>query len=488
MKSLQDLLYRLPLIEVIGTTDRVVSGLAFDSRKVREDGLFVAVPGTTNDGHDFMGQAVHDHGATAIVCERLPEVLDKRVTYIRVQDAQKAISLLAANWYDNPAEELTIVGTTGTNGKTTVSTLLYQLFTQLAGPCGLISTVCVRIGETIESAALTTPDPLTLHGAFRRMVDEGCRYAFMEVSSHAMHQKRTNGIHFSGGIFTNLTHDHLDYHKTFENYLKAKQSFFDKLPSRAFALTNIDDRNGQVMTQNTQAKVRTYSLERPADYKGKMLEQHLTGQLLNINDKSVWFKLTGHFNSYNLLAVCGAALELGAEAEDVLLAASLLEAPAGRLQTVELNDDLIAVVDYAHTPDALKNVLVTLNEIRAGRGHLWTIVGCGGNRDKTKRPIMAALAVEHSDKVILTSDNPRNEDPQVILDEMWAGVPVSKRRHVARFVDRREAIETAICAANPGDVILIAGKGHETYQEIKGIRHPFDDREEAIRASERRHN
>jgi UDP-N-acetylmuramoyl-L-alanyl-D-glutamate--2,6-diaminopimelate ligase len=482
MKQLQELLYQVPLLEVRGELNRMVVDFTADSRQAQTGWLFAAVRGTQTDGHLYIEQALNG-GATVVVCEQMPINLDDAVTYVRVSNSAEALAYIAANFYDNPSRQLTIVGTTGTNGKTTVTTLLYELFTKLGYTCGLVSTVVIKIGNEEYPARLTTPDAKELQQLFRKMVDAGCTHAFMECSSIALHQHRCTGVQYTGGIFTNLTHDHLDYHGTFANYLAAKQILFDRLlTGSAFALTNADDRNGRIMVQNTRARVKTYALQTVADYKCRLLENQLEGLLLDVEGRNVWFRLTGEFNAYNLLAVISAARELGQELEAILLKASELGSVNGRFQILRFEGPVTAIVDYAHTPDALKNVLETARTLAQHGGRLVTIVGCGGNRDKAKRPLMARIACELSDRVILTSDNPRNEDPNTILDEMEAGVPVGGKRRVLRIVDRHEAILTAARTAVPNDLIVIAGKGHETYQEIAGVRHHFDDREEISRA------
>lgn len=481
MKQLQDLLYQVPLLEIKGELNRLAVDFTADSRQVQNGWLFVAVRGTQTDGHQYIDQAL-GKGATIIVCEELPPALDAAVTYVRVRSSAEALAYIAANYYDDPSKQLTVVGVTGTNGKTTVTTLLYELFTKLGFTCGLIGTVAIKIGAQAYPARLTTPDQKELQQLLRQMAEAGCTHVFMECSSIALHQHRCTGVHFAGGIFTNLTHDHLDYHGTFANYLAAKQILFDKLlGSGAFALTNADDRNGRIMVQNTRAHVKAYALKTVADYKCRLLENQLEGLLLDVEGRNVWFRLTGEFNAYNLLAVIATARELGQDLETVLLKASELGSVNGRFQILRFEGPVTAIVDYAHTPDALKNVLETARTLAQHGGRLVTIVGCGGNRDRAKRPLMARIACELSDRVILTSDNPRNEDPNTILDEMETGIPVGSKRRVLRIVDRREAIQTAARTAVPNDIILIAGKGHETYQEVGGVRHHFDDREEVTR-------
>ncbi|HJE47598.1 UDP-N-acetylmuramoyl-L-alanyl-D-glutamate--2,6-diaminopimelate ligase [Phocaeicola coprophilus] len=461
---------------VKGNLDKEISGIQMDSRQIKEGDLFVAVKGTQTDGHAYIGKAI-EKGATAVVCETLPETLSETVTYIQVNDSEDAVGRLATTFYGDPTSKLDLIGVTGTNGKTTIATLLYNMFRKFGYKAGLISTVCNYIdGEAIPTDH-TTPDPITLNQLLGRMADEGCKYAFMEVSSHAVAQKRIGGLKFAGGIFTNLTRDHLDYHKTFENYLKAKKAFFDGLPKTAFALTNADDRNGLVMTQNTKAKVATYSLRSLAGFKGKVLEDGFEGMLLDINNREVNVQFIGRFNASNLLAVYGAACLLGKQPEDVLLLLSTLRPVSGRFDSLRSTKGYTAIVDYAHTPDALTNVLNTIHEVLNGRGKVITVVGAGGNRDKGKRPIMAQEAVRLSDRVIITSDNPRFEEPQDIINDMLAGLKSNDMNKVLSITDRKEAIRTACMLAQAGDVILVAGKGHENYQDIKGVKHHFDDKE-----------
>ena len=461
---------------VKGNLDKEISGIQMDSRQIKEGDLFVAVKGTQTDGHAYIGKAI-EKGATAVVCETLPETLSETVTYIQVNDSEDAVGRLATTFYGDPTSKLDLIGVTGTNGKTTIATLLYNMFRKFGYKAGLISTVCNYIdGEAIPTDH-TTPDPITLNQLLGRMADEGCKYAFMEVSSHAVAQKRIGGLKFAGGIFTNLTRDHLDYHKTFENYLKAKKAFFDGLPKTAFALTNTDDRNGLVMTQNTKAKVATYSLRSLADFMGKVLEDGFEGMLLDITNREVNVQFIGRFNASNLLAVYGAACLLGKQPEDVLLLLSTLRPVSGRFDSLRSTKGYTAIVDYAHTPDALTNVLNTIHEVLNGRGKVITVVGAGGNRDKGKRPIMAQEAVRLSDRVIITSDNPRFEEPQDIINDMLAGLKSNDMNKVLSITDRKEAIRTACMLAQAGDVILVAGKGHENYQDIKGVKHHFDDKE-----------
>ncbi|GHT34493.1 UDP-N-acetylmuramoyl-L-alanyl-D-glutamate--2,6-diaminopimelate ligase [Bacteroidia bacterium] len=447
-----------------------------DSRKVEEGTLFVAVRGTAVDGHSYIESAI-EKGAAAVVCEEIPEGLQGKAPFVVVEDSALALGKLLSAWYDNPSDKLVLVGVTGTNGKTTIATLLYTMFRRLGHKAGLLSTVCNYIDDEAVPATHTTPDPIELHSLLARMVDAGCEYVFMEVSSHAIDQRRISGLSFNGGIFTNLTRDHLDYHKTVENYLKAKKKFFDDLPADAFALTNPDDKNGLVMLQNTKARKLTYSLRTMADFKGKILESHFEGTELIINGREVSVHFVGRFNAYNLLAVYGATVALGKDPEDALVVLSTLQSVAGRFQTFRSPNGYTAIVDYAHTPDALINVLNSISEVLDGRGQIITVVGCGGNRDKGKRPIMAQEAVRLSNRVILTSDNPRFEEPDEIIKDMVAGLSEADRERTICITDRTQAIKTAAMLAQKGDVILVAGKGHEDYQDIKGTKHPFDDRE-----------
>lgn len=464
------------VLQIAGTSDLAISAVCIDSRAVIPGALFLALRGTLSDGHQYI-QAAIDKGAVAVVCETWPAEQRTGVTYILVADAAAAAGPVAAAFYGHPSRDMKVVGITGTNGKTTTATLLYRLFTRLGYPCGLISTVSNFIIDQEETATHTTPDAVSLQQLLNRMKEAGCSHVFMEVSSHAVHQKRIGGIQFTGGVFTNITHDHLDYHQTFEEYIRVKKSFFDHLPASAFALTNIDDKRGGVMLQNTQAKVATYSLRSPATYKGRVLENNLTGLILDINGQEVHCRLVGTFNAYNLLAIYGVAIELGAEKSEVLTALSALQGAPGRFETLmSLHEKVLGIVDYAHTPDALMNVVATINQLRKEGQQLITVIGCGGDRDKAKRPIMAQVACEHSNRAILTADNPRNEQPEAILDDMEAGLSASQKRKSLRITDRREAIKTAVALAQPKDIILIAGKGHETYQEVAGRRYDFDDR------------
>jgi UDP-N-acetylmuramoyl-L-alanyl-D-glutamate--2,6-diaminopimelate ligase len=474
--TLKDILYKVNIEAVKGSTEATINKIEFDSRKVELNDVFVAIRGTISNGHDFIEKALNQ-GASVIVCDTFPELIVNGVTYILVKDTNLALAFLAANFYDNPSQNLKLVGITGTNGKTTIASLLYQLFKKAGFKVGLLSTVKILVDETEYPATHTTPDSLTINHYLNEMNQIGVEYCFMEVSSHGIHQKRTEALYFAGGIFTNLSHDHLDYHSSFAEYRDVKKSFFDFLPKTAFALSNSDDKNGTLMLQNTKAKKLTYALKSYADYKATILENQLSGLLLKINGNEVWVKLIGTFNAYNLLAIYGTAVELGLDSLEVLRLLSELESVSGRFQFIVSDNKITAIVDYAHTPDALENVLGTINDIRTKNEQLITIVGCGGDRDKTKRPIMANIATSLSDKVILTSDNPRNEDPTVILLEMEKGVEPQNHRKTLSILDRKQAIKTACQLAQPNDIILIAGKGHETYQEIKGVRHHFDDME-----------
>ncbi len=476
MITLKDILYKVNIEAVKGSTEATINKIEFDSRKVELNDVFVAIRGTISNGHDFIEKALNQ-GASVIVCDTFPKLIVNGVTYILVKDTNLALAFLAANFYDNPSQNLKLVGITGTNGKTTIASLLYQLFKKAGFKVGLLSTVKILVDETEYPATHTTPDSLTINHYLNEMNQIGVEYCFMEVSSHGIHQKRTEALYFTGGIFTNLSHDHLDYHSSFAEYRDVKKSFFDFLPKTAFALSNSDDKNGTLMLQNTKAKKLTYALKSYADYKATILENQLSGLLLKINGNEVWVKLIGTFNAYNLLAIYGTAVELGLDSLEVLRLLSELESVSGRFQFIVSDSKITAIVDYAHTPDALENVLGTINDIRTKNEQLITIVGCGGDRDKTKRPIMANIATSLSDKVILTSDNPRSEDPTVILLEMEKGVEPQNHRKTLSILDRKQAIKTACQLAQPNDIILIAGKGHETYQEIKGVRHHFDDME-----------
>lgn len=476
MKALSQLLSAIPVIEVIGSDDKQITDVVSDSRRVTTGSLFVAVRGTQVDGHTFIPLLQYS-GVAAIVCEELPEFLETSITYIRVANSAVALGHLASEWYDNPSRQLKLVGVTGTNGKTTTATLIYEMARLMGYKAGLLSTVCNYIDTEAVPTSQTTPDPLTINALLRRMVDNGCLYASMEVSSHAAHQHRIAGLHFTGGIFTNLTRDHLDYHKTVEAYLQAKKSFFDDLPSTAFALTNADDKTGQVMLQNTLAKKYTYSLRTHADFVGRVIESRLDGTSMSFNGREVEVLFTGRFNAYNLTAVYAASVLIGWPVEQVLVAMSRLVPVAGRFQAFHSPKGFTAIVDYAHTPDAVANVLQAIREVVGTRGSIITVVGAGGNRDKGKRPIMAKEAALRSDRLILTSDNPRDEEPADIIRDMEEGLDIEGRKKTLSVADRREAIRTAAAIAQPGDVILIAGKGHEDYQEIKGVKHHFDDRE-----------
>lgn len=474
---LADVLQSVILQKVIGETEIEVSSLHFDSREVQQGSLFVATRGTASDGHQYIAMAI-EKGAVAVVCEEIPTETNPTVCYIKVENSSNALGKIASAWYGFPSSKLTLVGVTGTNGKTTIATLLYQLFRQLGHKSGLLSTVCNYVDDLAIEATHTTPDAIALNALLAQMVDAGCEYAFMEVSSHAVDQQRIAGLEFDGGVFTNITRDHIDYHLTFENYLKAKKQFFDGLSSDAFALTNADDKNGLVMLQNSKAKKYSYSLRSMADFKTRILEHGFEGMLLDMNDKEVNVSFIGKFNASNLSAVFGAAVLLGQDEMEVLRIISMLKSVSGRFETLHAPAGYTAIVDYAHTPDALTNVIDTINQILQGNGRLITVVGCGGNRDKGKRPMMAREAVNGSWKAILTSDNPRFEEPQDILNDMVAGLDPVERAKSLTIVDRREAIKTACALAQQGDVVLVAGKGHEDYQIIQGVKHHFDDKEE----------
>ncbi len=476
MKLLKDILYKAGIIEVVGSTNIAITALSFDSRKIEKDSLFIAVKGTLSDGHKYIDDTI-SKGAIAILCEEIPVNQNEKVTYIKVKDTSAALGIIAGNFYDNPSEKIKLVGVTGTNGKTTTVTLLFTLFKKLGYKVGLLSTVKNQINNDVIPATHTTPDAIQLNAMLRQMIDKGCTHCFMEVSSHAVVQNRITGIHFTGAVFTNITHDHLDYHKTFDEYIKAKKRFFDGLGSDAFALTNKDDVNGEVMLQNTKATKRSYSLRSMADFKCKVIENQFSGLLLNIDNQEVWSKLIGSFNAYNLLAVYATAVMLKEDKTNVLTTLSTLSSVEGRFQYIRNNNGVVGIVDYAHTPDALQNVLKTINDIRTGNEQVITVVGCGGDRDAAKRPIMAKIACDMSNKVILTSDNPRSEEPEAIIKEMQTGVDAVNYKKTISITDRSEAIKTACSYANEGDIILIAGKGHEKYQEIKGVKHPFDDME-----------
>lgn len=474
MIILKEIIYKVAIVAVKGSTDIAINKLDFDSRNIVANDVFVAIRGSVSNGHDYIEKAIN-LGAVAIICDSIPEKTIVGITYIQVKDTNKAMAFIAANYFGNPSQNIKLVGITGTNGKTTVASLLYQLFKKAGYKVGLLSTVKIMVDDIEYKATHTTPDSITINHYLNEMNDAGVEYCFMEVSSHGIHQKRTEALHFAGGIFTNLSHDHLDYHPTFAEYRDVKKSFFDNLPKTAFALSNLDDKNGKVMLQNTAAKKCTYALKSYADYKAQILENQLSGLLLKINGNDVWVKLIGTFNAYNLLAIYGTAVQLGMESLDVLRLLSNLESVSGRFQFIVSKTNITAIVDYAHTPDALENVLKTINDIRSKNEQLITIVGCGGNRDKTKRPIMAGIATELSDKAILTSDNPRNENPETIINEMEQGVAAQNYKKSLSITDRKQAIKAACQLAQPNDIILIAGKGHETYQEIQGVRHDFDD-------------
>lgn len=474
MIVLKDILYKVAIEAVHGTTEFDINKIEFDSRHIEFNDVFVAIRGTLSDGHEYIEKAIN-LGAIVIVCDKFPEILVNGVTYVVVKDTKKALALMAANYYENPSRNLKLVGITGTNGKTTVASLLYQLFKKAGYKVGLLSTVKILVDEVEYPATHTTPDSITINRYLREMNDVGVEFCFMEVSSHGIHQSRTEGLEFAGGVFTNLSHDHLDYHATFAEYRDVKKSFFDNLPKNAFALSNVDDKNGVVMLQNTKATKLTYALKTYADYKAFILENQLSGLLLKINEQEVWVRLIGTFNAYNLLAIYGTAVQLGLDNLEVLRLLSELESVSGRFQFIVSNQNITAIVDYAHTPDALDNVLKTINDIRTKNEQLITVVGCGGNRDKAKRPVMANIATTLSDKVVLTSDNPRNENPETIIAEMEAGVEPQNFKKMVAITDRKQAIKTACQLAQPNDIILIAGKGHETYQEIEGVKHDFDD-------------
>lgn len=476
MKTLQQLLIQTKTQQVTGALDKDITAIEIDSRKVKAGAVFVAITGAQSDGHAFIGKAI-ELGAVAIVCESLPVELDAAVTYIKVASSGDAAARMAVEFYNHPSAEVKLVGVTGTNGKTTIATLLFKLFRQLGYSCGLISTVQNQIDDTIIPATHTTPDAISLNALLRKMVDEGCSYVFMECSSHAIHQHRITGLQFNGALFSNITHDHLDYHKTFDEYIRVKKKFFDDLSADAFAISNADDKRGEVMLQNTNATKYLYSLKTMAAFKGKILENALTGLVMTINDQEVHFRLIGTFNAYNLLAVYGAAVCLGVESSEVLTALSMLTGAEGRFDYIISANNIIGIVDYAHTPDALENVLSTIKKLRKGYEQIITVVGCGGDRDKTKRPVMAQAACDWSDRVILTSDNPRTEDPEAILRDMEEGLSSAAKRKYITLVDRKQAIEEAVRMAKPEDIILVAGKGHEKYQDINGVKHPFDDKE-----------
>ena len=474
---LEELIQKIKPEEIVGGTSVDITGVEIDSRKVKQGTMFIAMRGTQVDGHQFIPKAI-EQGAAAVLCEQIPEEKAEGVTYICVKDCEDCVGTVATTFYGNPTKKLRLVGVTGTNGKTTIATLLYNMFRAMGHKCGLLSTVCNYIEGEAVPASHTTPDPIELNQLLHRMVEAGCEYAFMECSSHAIAQKRIGGLTFAGGIFTNLTRDHLDYHKTFENYRDAKKKFFDDLPKTAFAVTNADDKNGLVMTQNCKAAVKTYSTRSMADYTAHIVECHFEGMYLEMDGHEVGVQFIGKFNVSNLLAVYGAARMLGKQPEDILVVMSTLKSVAGRLEPIRSDEGVTGIVDYAHTPDALENVLNAIHEVLNGKGKVITVCGAGGNRDKGKRPLMAQEAVKQSDRVIITSDNPRFEEPQDIINDMLAGLSAQQMKKVVSIVDRREAIKTACMMAEKGDVILVAGKGHEDYQDVKGVKHHFDDREE----------
>ncbi len=480
MKRLEDILAGIKPLKVIGEVSCEITDIQFDSRKVKQGSVFVAVSGTQNDGHAFITIAV-ELGAKVVVCEKLPETPDNKICWVVTTNSAKALGIMASNYYNNPSKKLNLVGITGTNGKTTTVTLLYELFRTLGFKCGLISTVIYRVEDKSYEATHTTPDQLVINKLLNEMVETGCKYCFMEVSSHSLAQKRIAGLQFAGAIFSNITHDHLDYHVTFANYIKAKKSFFDQLGSAAFAIINIDDKNGRIMVQNTKARVITYSLHSAADYNTKIIESHFEGMHLKLDGAEFWTPLIGEFNAYNILAVYSTARMLGQDKQEILKLLSSIHEVPGRFETIRSKNGITGIVDYAHSPDALENVLNAIIRIRSGNEQLITVVGAGGNRDKTKRPKMARICAEKSDKVIITSDNPRFEEPEDIIHDMLAGIDDKQKSKTITIIDRREAIKAAIIMAKPGDIVLIAGKGHEPYQEVKGIRHHFDDKEELIK-------
>ena len=476
MISLQNILYKVHLKAVLGSTDIVVSGIAIDSRLVKKDFVFVAIRGEKTDGHSYINKAI-ELGATTIVCEEMPASKNDTVTYLQVNNSYETIALIAHQFYGEPSKKIKLVGVTGTNGKTTIATVLFKLFTQMGYKCGLISTVQNQIGNEIIPSTHTTPDAVSLNELLVKMIDANCTHVFMECSSHAIHQHRITGLHFTGGIFSNITHDHLDYHKTFDEYIKVKKTFFDNLPSSSFGISNADDRRGDIMLQNTKAKKYYYSLKSPSNFKGKILDNALTGLQMLVNDIEVHFRLIGEFNAYNLLAVYATAICLEEDKQKVLTVLSLITGAEGRFDYIIGTNLVVGIVDYAHTPDALENVLSTIKKLRKGNEQVITVVGCGGDRDKTKRPIMAQVACDLSDKVILTSDNPRTEDAAQILKDMEVGLSSSAQRKFISIVDRKEAIKTAVMMSHAEDIILVAGKGHEKYQDINGVKYPFDDKE-----------
>lgn len=472
-KNLKDILTDVKTVAIAGEIDRTVTALVFDSRKVKSEDVFFAIKGSAVDGHEFIPKVI-EAGCQIIVCQDKIEA-PKNVTVIQVENSSEAMALMANKFYGEPSKKLKLVGITGTNGKTTCTTLLFNLYTKLGFHCGLLSTVVNKIGDKAIPSTHTTPDSVSLNALLAEMVEDGCSHCFMEVSSHSVHQHRITGLSFTGGVFTNITHDHLDYHNTFAEYIKVKKTFFDNLPKEAFALTNVDDKNGMVMIQNTKAEKHTYALRGVADFKAKVIENQFSGLVLNINGVELWTRLIGDFNAYNLLAIYGVSQLLGEDSTEVLTGLSTLESVDGRFQYFQSPTGITAIVDYAHTPDALENVLKTIANIRTKNETVFTVIGCGGDRDKTKRPLMAAIACELSDKVIITSDNPRSEDPNVIIEEMMEGVEGQHFKKTLSIVDRKQAIKTAVSMAEKGDIILVAGKGHEKYQEIKGVKHDFDD-------------
>ncbi len=476
MRNINNILENIDVIEFHKGDSTDFNNIQFDSRKVSNKDIFVAVNGTQVDGHKFISNCIKQ-GATTIICEELPTGLISEINYIKVKNSAAALGQLSSNFYNNPSSKLKLIGITGTNGKTSTVTMLFNLFKNMGYSVGLLSTVSNRINNTEIKATHTTPDAIQLNKLLDQMVEAGCEYCFMEVSSHAIVQERISGLDFNGAIFSNITHDHLDFHKTFKEYIKAKKMFFDNLSKEAFALINIDDKNGSIMTQNCKAKKLTYAVKSMADYKAKIIENSFDGLHLEINHKEIWIPLVGEFNAYNIMSVYATAIEIGADEMEVLQELSKIDTAEGRFEFIRGNNDISAIVDYAHTPDALKNVINTINDIRGGAGKLITVVGTGGDRDKSKRPIMAQIAADGSDKLILTSDNPRSEDPEQILNDMEVGVSIDRKRNTLRISNRKEAIRTAFAIAMPGDIVLVAGKGHEKYQEINGVRHHFDDKE-----------
>ncbi len=476
MSNINDVLDNIKVLEFHKGSSPKFNAIQFDSRNISKNDIFVAVKGTQVDGHKYIENCIKD-GATTIVCQELPSQINSKINYIKVSNSAKVLGQLSSNYYDNPSSKLKLIGITGTNGKTSTVTILFNLFKKLGYHVGLLSTVSNKINDKEIKATHTTPDAIQLNALLNQMVEEGCEYCFMEVSSHAIVQERIAGLHFTGALFSNITHDHLDFHKTFKEYIKAKKKFFDDLNSDAFALVNTDDKNGKVMLQNTNATKRTYAIKTIANYKGKIIENAMSGLHLEINYKEIWIPLVGEFNAYNIMSVYATAMELGADEMEVLQELSTVETAEGRFEFIKGDNEINAIVDYAHTPDALKNVLDTINTIRGGNGKLITVVGTGGDRDKSKRPIMAQIAADNSEQLILTSDNPRTEDPEKILDDMEAGITLDRKRITLRISNRKEAIRTAFALANAGDIVLVAGKGHEKYQEINGVRHHFDDKE-----------